>query len=130
MKYIVHQRQVNPHLYSELMWNIFGFGREQRRLVKVLHDFTGTVIRARARAVAEAGGVKALNESERERGHSRMAFLDLMLDMMDKGEIDLAGIQEEVDTFTFEVCERYGRIAIMSTHARARCRVTTRLRRR
>lgn len=32
-----------------------------------------------------------------------MAFLDLMLDMMDKGQLDLEGIQEEVDTFTFEV---------------------------
>lgn len=31
-----------------------------------------------------------------------MAFLDLMLDMMDKGQLDLEGIQEEVDTFTFE----------------------------
>lgn len=35
--------------------------------------------------------------------HTRMAFLDLMLDMLDKGEMDMDGIQEEVDTFTFEV---------------------------
>lgn len=40
-----------------------------------------------------------LNGSE----HTRMAFLDLMLDMLDKGEMDMDGIQEEVDTFTFEV---------------------------
>jgi cytochrome P450 len=32
----------------------------------------------------------------------RLALLDLMLDMHERGELDLAGIQEEVDTFTFE----------------------------
>lgn len=32
-----------------------------------------------------------------------MAFLDLMLDMHARGELEMSGIQEEVDTFTFEV---------------------------
>ena len=32
-----------------------------------------------------------------------MAFLDLMLDLNEKGELDRDGMQEEVDTFTFEV---------------------------
>lgn len=72
---------MSPHFYPELMWQLFGYGREQKRLVKTLHDFTGTVIRARKRAVDAAGGVQALIESERESGHSRMAFLDLMLDV-------------------------------------------------
>uniref|UniRef100_A0A914DG29 Cytochrome P450 n=1 Tax=Acrobeloides nanus TaxID=290746 RepID=A0A914DG29_9BILA len=31
-----------------------------------------------------------------------MAFLDLMLDMLEKGDLDREGLQEEVDTFTFE----------------------------
>ncbi|KAK6043304.1 unspecific monooxygenase [Cooperia oncophora] len=31
-----------------------------------------------------------------------MAFLDLMLDMNAKGELPMDGVQEEVDTFTFE----------------------------
>jgi hypothetical protein len=32
-----------------------------------------------------------------------MAFLDLMLEMLEKGDLDREGLQEEVDTFTFEV---------------------------
>ncbi|KAI6199019.1 Cytochrome P450 4V2 [Aphelenchoides besseyi] len=102
MKYIIHQRQVKPFLYPEFMYNLFGHGREQKKHVKILHDFTSKAILARKKAVDEAGGVQKLLEKERISGHSRMAFLDLMLDMMDKGELDLEGIQEEVDTFTFE----------------------------
>ncbi|KAI6207333.1 Cytochrome P450 4V2 [Aphelenchoides fujianensis] len=40
MKYIIHQRQVKPFLYPEFMFNIFGYGREQKKHVKILHDFT------------------------------------------------------------------------------------------
>ena len=36
-------------------------------------------------------------------GRRRMAFLDMMLDMNAKGELSMNGVQEEVDTFTFEV---------------------------
>ncbi|CAD5231104.1 unnamed protein product [Bursaphelenchus xylophilus] len=102
MKYIIHQRQVKPFYYPDIIWNLFGYGREEKKLVNILHDFTGKVIMARKKAVDEAGGVQKLLEEERISGHSRMAFLDLMLDMMDKGQLDMEGLQEEVDTFTFE----------------------------
>ncbi|KAI1719655.1 cytochrome p450 domain-containing protein [Ditylenchus destructor] len=99
MKYIVHQRQIKPQYYPELIFNWFGSGREQQKCVEILHNFTNKAIIARKKAMEEAGGIEKLMASSE---HSRMAFLDLMLDMMNKGELDLDGIQEEVDTFTFE----------------------------
>ncbi|CAD5231102.1 unnamed protein product [Bursaphelenchus xylophilus] len=102
MKYIVHQRQVKPFYYPEPIWQLFGYGKEQKKIVDILHEFTNRAIVQRRKVVDEAGGMEKLMEQERSDGHSRMAFLDLMLDMMDKGQLDLEGIQEEVDTFTFE----------------------------
>lgn len=51
------------------------------------------------------GGFEEYQKQEKERkdGKGRMAFLDLMLDMLEKGDLDREGLQEEVDTFTFEV---------------------------
>ncbi|CAD5226201.1 unnamed protein product [Bursaphelenchus okinawaensis] len=102
MKYIIHQRQVKPFYYPDLLWNTIGYGREEKKLVDILHNFTGRVIKERKEAVEKAGGVQKLLDEERMSGHSKMAFLDLMLDMVDKGQLDMDGLQEEVDTFTFE----------------------------
>jgi len=43
-----------------------------------------------------------LEKKAEDGGGIRLALLDLMLDMHSRNEIDLEGIQEEVDTFTFE----------------------------
>jgi cytochrome P450 len=52
----------------------------------------------------KAGGIEKMLEKKVEKsgGGIRLALLDLMLDMHSRNEIDLKGIQEEVDTFTFE----------------------------
>jgi len=51
----------------------------------------------------KAGGIQKMLEKKAEDGGGiRLALLDLMLDMHSRNEIDLEGIQEEVDTFTFE----------------------------
>uniref|UniRef100_A0A915AGJ0 Uncharacterized protein n=1 Tax=Parascaris univalens TaxID=6257 RepID=A0A915AGJ0_PARUN len=102
MKYIVHQRTIKAHFYPNILFYLFGMGREQEKCIKILHDFTSKAIMDRKKLVDEAGGVDKLLASEARTGKRRMAFLDLMLDMHAKGDLPLDGIQEEVDTFTFE----------------------------
>lgn len=74
------------------------------------HSRIDQAIMARKKAMDDAGGIAKLmaqkaaeSVAEGKSGTVRMAFLDLMLDMRERSELDLAGIQEEVDTFTFEV---------------------------
>ncbi|VDD90914.1 unnamed protein product [Enterobius vermicularis] len=92
MKYIIHQRTLKPYYYPKFLFNLIGSGKE--------HD--KYAIMARKKLAEEAGGVQKLVAQEQASGKRRMAFLDLMLDMHDKGDLPLSGIQEEVDTFTFE----------------------------
>lgn len=62
------------------------------------------VIVARRKMLQEAGGIEKLMEKKQAGGtHTRLAFLDLMLGMVEKGELDLEGLEEETNTFTFEV---------------------------
>jgi len=93
---------VNPQYYPEVVFNLFGDGQDQKKCLSILHSFTNKAIAARKQAMDEAGGIENLIKQQSNGGHSRMALLDLMLDMMAKGELDLEGIREEVDTFTFE----------------------------
>ncbi|VDK80858.1 unnamed protein product [Onchocerca ochengi] len=102
IKYMIHQRTLKAHFYSDIIYNMFGSGKEEKKCTEILHEFTGTAIANRKRLVNEAGGVDKLMEREKVSGKRRMAFLDFMLDLHEKGELPMEGIQEEVDTFTFE----------------------------
>ncbi|VDL71245.1 unnamed protein product [Nippostrongylus brasiliensis] len=95
MKLIIHQRMVKPQYFPDFLFNLFGAGKEQARCIKILHDFTGSVIRARKAKADAAGGVEKLLAKESAEGRRRMAFLDLMLDMNAKGELPMDGVQEE-----------------------------------
>uniref|UniRef100_A0A1I8BEX5 Cytochrome P450 n=1 Tax=Meloidogyne hapla TaxID=6305 RepID=A0A1I8BEX5_MELHA len=67
-------------------------------------DYLNAAILARKQMMDKAGGIQKMlaKKAEESDGGIRLALLDLMLDMHSRNEIDLEGIQEEVDTFTFE----------------------------
>ncbi|KAK6010142.1 hypothetical protein OSTOST_24856, partial [Ostertagia ostertagi] len=64
MKVIIQKRLVKPQYYPEFLFNLIGAGREQARCVKILHEFTGNVIRARKAKADAAGGVEKLLAQE------------------------------------------------------------------
>ncbi|VDM62124.1 unnamed protein product [Angiostrongylus costaricensis] len=71
MKVIVQQRQVKPQYYPEFLFNLIGDGKEQARCVKILHEFTGNVIRARKAKADAAGGVEKLLLQESAEGNTK-----------------------------------------------------------
>jgi len=90
---IIQNRQKNPFVHSDLMFNLFGEGKEQKWAVDILHSFTKKVIDERR---------KTLSEDIAYSLKEKPAFLDLLLELENQGLIDGKSIQEEVDTFMFE----------------------------
>lgn len=43
MKYIIHQRTLKAHFYPDFMFNTFGYGKDEKKYIKILHEFTSKV---------------------------------------------------------------------------------------
>ena len=67
-------------------------GQKYFQAVNKLHEFTTKVIETKITA-------RKLNKNTDD---SKKAFLNTLLSLYDRGEIDVEGIREEVDTFMFE----------------------------
>lgn len=82
-------------------------GRRQKEVLKVIHNFPKSIIKDR-RSYIEKHGFKVPSDELGE-DHvlgpvkRRMAMLDLLLYAEKDGLINEDGIEEEVDTFMFEV---------------------------
>jgi len=90
---IIQKRQKNPLMWNDLLFWLFGDGKEHTWALNVLHSFTRKVIVERR--------VQMMSDGTSVSG-DRMAFLDLLLEMERNGELNQKDIQEEVDTFMFE----------------------------
>ncbi|KAL9961256.1 hypothetical protein ACROYT_G030165 [Oculina patagonica] len=114
MSELVQQRQTCPWLWSDAVYKWTQPGQEHEACLKILHNFTDKVIDER---IAERTAKKRdLNkhkssvedeEKEQEKDYvftrkKRKAFLDLLLEAYDAGDISREGVREEVDTFMFE----------------------------
>lgn len=86
------QRAMRPWLWIKLVWNLTPQGRNYNRAIKKMHAFTRKIIREREQ-----------NPAGDANGKRRLAFLDLLLQMKNNGQLSDEDIREEVDTFMFEV---------------------------
>ena len=112
-KYAIHTlgtyllyRGIRVWLHFKFLFDLSSVGRKQKELLNLLTTFRNRVIKQRR----ENGNYKNLyseivNDPEQEfySGKKRLAMLDLLLDIEEQGKIDMEGINEEVDTFMFEV---------------------------
>ncbi|XP_077000434.1 cytochrome P450 4V2 isoform X2 [Tamandua tetradactyla] len=96
MSDIILRRIRMPWLWLNLSYSIFKEGREHKRSLKILHNFTNNVITERANEMEAGGGYRDKNK--------RRAFLDLLLCATDDegNKLSHEDIREEVDTFMFE----------------------------
>ena len=88
-------RMMLPWLWFPLTYPYTSSGKRYYNSLKTLKDFTVSVINKRIESR------KLPKENENNDVKNRF-FLDMLLDAYDKGEIDVDGIREEVDTFMFE----------------------------
>ena len=92
---IIIERVKKPWLFPDIIFNQTKLGIQHNKCIKIMHDFSGKIIRERSKA-AELD-MYALTSSK------RIAFLDVLLKAKSEDPtFTFDDIQEEVDTFMFE----------------------------
>ncbi|NXE15798.1 CP4V2 protein, partial [Lophotis ruficrista] len=106
MSDLIQQRQKYPWLWPDLVYMLFKEGREHERNLKILHNFTDTVIAEKAAELENTKQTKCDTDGNCEESGSRKrkAFLDMLLSATDDegNKLSYRDIREEVDTFMFE----------------------------
>ena len=103
MEYIKNREKVTLHIVNRFRnswlysnWVYYNFttrGREERKLVKRLHEFTTNVILQRWK--------KLQDNFEEFQNRTKKSFLDLLLLSKMDSNLSFEDIREEVDTFMF-----------------------------
>lgn len=100
---MIHQRMKRPWLWLDFLFLMFKEGREYKRSLEILHNFTNNVITERASEMKREEPGSADKDSSSTKTERR-AFLDLLLNVTDDegNKLSYEDVREEVDTFMFE----------------------------
>ena len=90
---LLQERQKYPWLWPDMVYWNTASGKLFREKLNILHGFTTNVIN---------NNIKERSQNQTSEPRKAKAFMDMLLDLYEKGEIDIEGIREEVDTFMFE----------------------------
>ncbi|CAI4232232.1 unnamed protein product [Auanema sp. JU1783] len=85
----LHERM--PWMWLKIVWYLSGYGPEYNKTIKTVTDFTRKVINDKLSEVELSS-----NDGKKK------AFLDLLVDLLAKGEVTYEDVRAEVDTFMFE----------------------------
>lgn len=96
----------NPQIRPNFLFKLTSYYRKERKAIKILHQFSNSVILARRDELlnATASPSKSAVEQDEDIGaKKKMALLDVLLQSTINGQpLTNADIREEVDTFMFE----------------------------
>ena len=93
---LIFLRALNPLMEIDFLYRRTSNGKAFYKAVEVLHGFTTGVINERiAKRRESIDADRGANEKKRR------VLLDTLLDLYQQGCIDIEGIREEIDTFTF-----------------------------
>lgn len=103
---LIQRRQMSPWLWPEFLYERLKEGKDHKRNLDILHNFTDTVIAEKAEELKNTKQKKHDNDenSEESGSNKRKAFLDMLLNATDDEgkKLSYRDIREEVDTFMFE----------------------------
>lgn len=83
---IIQRRQTNPLVWFDWTFNLFGDGKEHKWALNILHGFRKQVIQERREEM----------KNEKLESTERLAFLDMLLTMEERGEISTEDLEQEV----------------------------------
>ena len=110
---ILSIRSRSPWLWPTFIYDRLPIGREQKKVVEVLHGFSRKVfsrfgnnntccsIKIIQERLETFNKEEAMNNTDKK-STRRLVFLDSLLTQMHNEKLSLDDIQEEVDTFMFE----------------------------
>lgn len=92
---VIMERLTTIWLHNDFIFGLHPLGKKFKECLDSVHSFGDSVIMERKKNYDA-------NNFDQSSGKRRLAFLDLLLEYEKKGEIDLEGIRDEVNTFMFE----------------------------
>ena len=104
VKSLLLKRILNPFIANKYVYQCTSSGKLFYKHLNTLHNFTIDIINRHISSRNKLSHNKEGNiaNSHHPYNKRKQVFLDILLDLYDKGEIDMDGIREEVDTFMFE----------------------------
>ncbi|XP_047571328.1 cytochrome P450 4V2 isoform X1 [Lutra lutra] len=100
----IHRRMKAPWLWLDFLFLMCKEGREHKRSLEVLHNFTNNVIAKRTSEMRRDEEHRSADKDSSSSKNKRRAFLDLLLNVTDDegNKLSHEDVREEVDTFMFE----------------------------
>uniref|UniRef100_A0A0K0DZI4 Cytochrome P450 n=1 Tax=Strongyloides stercoralis TaxID=6248 RepID=A0A0K0DZI4_STRER len=91
-----------PWLWIKPIWYLSGNGYKYDKSLKLVKDFTKQIINEKLNDLKKINNFKNINVNENITNEKKKAFLDLLIEKVEEGNLNYEDICEEVDTFMFE----------------------------